>query len=100
MIKKSNIKKIALEILFGENCDVDKTWQAPFKKTIPCKKCNADMIPMLQVSDDGGVTNNIPEQVTKGREKGLELIWPHDSLIAMVYFCIECGAIDADYNQA
>lgn len=102
MIKQCNVEKIALKVLFSEDCDVKTTYQNPFPKSIPCPKktCDGNMIPMLQVDDrEGNVANFLPEQLVKDRKKDIEALWPHDALVVMVYYCPKCGDVKADYNQ-
>jgi len=83
MIKKLVIKKMALEILFGKDCDVTKTWQEPFHGTITCDNCKNNMILMLQVHDDGAeVVRKIPDQIVNARGIGKDLM--ADALTAIV----------------
>ena len=93
-------KDMAFKILFGEDCDLNLTWQKEFPEKETCKTCGGEAIPAIQVSDAGKTVDNIPEDIVNDRKKGLSRIWPHDSLVTMTYICTECGDMQTLWNQA
>lgn len=82
-----------MEIRVGKRFDKETTYQDRFDEQLVCF-CLGErtMFPILQFCDDEGT-------ISKDKPKEAKL-WPHDSMVLVVYMCKECLNTKVIWNQA
>ncbi len=77
--------------IIGRGIDLSNTYQKDFPAELECA-CGERMVPVIQIRDDEGHISNM-------RPEGAGM-WPHDSLVLVVYMCQECMETENRWNQA
>ncbi len=80
-----------MEIRFGKEFNGKLTFQEEFLEKLECE-CSGEMLPIVQVCDTEG-------SIAARRPDGAKL-WPHDSMVIVVYMCEDCLKTETKWNQA